>query len=230
MSRWFRHYAGMMRDEKFVRIAIRLKQPIERVLWVWGAILESAAEIDEQGRFDIDAEEISHFLRVKVSQISAIIAALTDAGRIDEGVVCKWGTRQFSSDSSKTRVAAYRQRKRFGNVTGNDDVTLQKRDGNAPETETETETYNPPTPLGDGKEYAFSGHVIRLNSKDLEKLRKTYNAILDIEAELSSIDAWWTSQPMDRRARWFHSTAGMLNKRHQEAKKSSVGPQPMIGL
>ena len=49
MSRWFRHYAGMMRDDKLVRIAIKTKQPIERVLWIWGAILESAAEIDDNG-------------------------------------------------------------------------------------------------------------------------------------------------------------------------------------
>ena len=31
MSRWFRHYAGMMRDDKPVRIAIKTKQPIERI-------------------------------------------------------------------------------------------------------------------------------------------------------------------------------------------------------
>ena len=43
MSRWFRHYAGMMRDDKLVRAAIKSKQSIERVLWIWGAVLESAA-------------------------------------------------------------------------------------------------------------------------------------------------------------------------------------------
>jgi hypothetical protein len=36
MSRWFRHYAGMMRDDKLVRVAIRSGQTIERVVWVYG--------------------------------------------------------------------------------------------------------------------------------------------------------------------------------------------------
>jgi hypothetical protein len=50
VSRWFRHYAGMMRDDKLVRVAIRSGQAIERVCWIWGAILESAAEIDNGGK------------------------------------------------------------------------------------------------------------------------------------------------------------------------------------
>jgi hypothetical protein len=63
MSRWFRHYAGMMRDDKLVRVAIRSKQTIERVVWVYGAILESAAELDDEGRYDLAADEAAYFLR-----------------------------------------------------------------------------------------------------------------------------------------------------------------------
>jgi hypothetical protein len=61
--------------------------------------------------------------------------------------VVAWGKRQFSSDRSKERVAAFRERKRSDDVRSDDseplrngDVTLQKRYRNAPETETETET------------------------------------------------------------------------------------------
>lgn len=39
MSRWFRHYAGMMRDDKLVGAAIRAKQPVERVVWVWADVV-----------------------------------------------------------------------------------------------------------------------------------------------------------------------------------------------
>jgi hypothetical protein len=163
MSRWFRHYAGMMRDDKLVRVAIRSKQTIERVAWVWGAILESAAEIDDEGRYDVDAEEAAYFLRADVGDLEAILSALADAGRVADNCVVKWSNRQFQSDRSRDRVAAHRERKRSemggGNDlknTGNDDVTLQSRHGNAPDTETELETEEaPPKPprkrRGEGK-------------------------------------------------------------------------------
>jgi len=147
MSRWFRHYAGMMRDDKLVRVSIKSKQTIERVLWVWGAILESAAEIDDGGRYDLDAAEIAYFLRAEETDIRNILDAFESMGRISAGSVVKWGVRQFQSDRSRERVAAHRERKRAGGDNGNAqsgqgnaDVTLPERHGNAPETETETET------------------------------------------------------------------------------------------
>jgi hypothetical protein len=140
MSRWFRHYAGMMRDDKLVSVSIKSKQSVERVVWVWGAILESAAELDDEGSFEVDAAEISRFLRCKESAINSIIEALAHADRIAEGKVSKWLTRQYKSDKSNGRVAAYRARKRNGSNNGETlHVTLPERDGNAPETETETE-------------------------------------------------------------------------------------------
>lgn len=146
MSRWFRHYAGMMRDDKLVRVAIRSKQTIERVVWIWGAVLESAAEIDDNGRFDVDAAEIAYFLRADEDDVGAVLSALAASGHVDADHVVKWGDRQFQSDKSNARVASYRERKRAekrrsNGVEGecNADVTLHGRDGNAPETETETE-------------------------------------------------------------------------------------------
>ena len=146
MSRWFRHYAGMMRDDKLVRASIRSRQSIERVVWIWGAILESAAEIDDEGRYDVDAAEIAYFLRAEEADIQAVFDALHDAGRVSGGCVAKWSNRQFSSDRSKERVAAHREKKRAekraDSVTpddGNGDVTLQERHCNSPETETELE-------------------------------------------------------------------------------------------
>lgn len=145
MSRWFRHYAGMMRDEKLVRVAIKSKQPVERVLWVWGAILESASEIDDNGSFDLDPAEVAYFLRTDESDVDAILDALTGAGRLADGCVVNWGDRQFSSDRSKERQAAYRERKRAqsrGTVVheGVADVTVTSRDAEVTLQETETET------------------------------------------------------------------------------------------
>lgn len=153
MSRWFRHYAGMMRDDKLVRVAIRSKQTIERVVWVWGAILESAAEIDDAGRYDFDAAEAAYFLRADEADIHAIENGLADAGRVAAGCVVKWGDRQFKSDRSAARQADYRERKR-AQVGGSDDqqkvndarVTSLSRHGDAPETESETELEKKETP------------------------------------------------------------------------------------
>jgi hypothetical protein len=147
MSRWFRHYAGMMRDDKLVRVALKVKQPIERVLWVWGAILESAAEINEDGRFDLDPAEAAYFLRSSEDDINTITAGLEALGRVASGCVVKWGDRQYQSDRSSERVRAHRERKRAGDadrcVVGplrNADETAVKRFRNAPETDTETDT------------------------------------------------------------------------------------------
>lgn len=146
MSRWFRHYAGMMRDDKLVRVAIKSKQSVERVVWIYGAVLESAAEIDEDGRYDLDSAEVAYFLRADESDVDAVLVALGDAGRLAEGRVVKWSNRQFSSDRSKDRVAAHRERKRREGSdsdgqgeAGNGVVTLPIRRCNAPETELETE-------------------------------------------------------------------------------------------
>ena len=103
MSRWFRHYAGMVRDDKMVRAALKAKQSIERTIWVWGAVLESAAEIDSEGRYEVDAAEIAHFLRCKPAHIEAILDALKDLGRIDGERVSTWSKRQFKSDRSNDR-------------------------------------------------------------------------------------------------------------------------------
>lgn len=137
MSRWFRHYVGMMRDEKLVSAAIRSKQPVERVVWVWGALLESASEVNDGGRFDFDAGEAAYFLRVDEGDIQNILSALVSLGRISECFVVRWSDRQFESDQSKDRQKRYRDRQkasRDGGVTSRDgEVTAQ-------ETDTETDT------------------------------------------------------------------------------------------
>jgi hypothetical protein len=146
MSRWFRHYAGMCRDEKLVSVAIKSKQPIERVVWVYGAILESAAEIDDNGRYQLDAAEVAYFLRADEADILAIEGELCSAERTNNFYVVAWSKRQFASDRSKQRVATYRERKRSAGsqaysieASRKDEVTLQKRHCNSPEAETETE-------------------------------------------------------------------------------------------
>lgn len=114
MSRWFRHYAGMMRDEKLVRVAVKAKQPVERVVWIWGAILESAEEINDAGRFEFDAGEAAYFLRCDEADLVCVVECLENLGRISGGVVTRWSERQFDSDSAKERQRRYRERRKAG--------------------------------------------------------------------------------------------------------------------
>lgn len=150
MSRWFRHYAGMMRDEKLVAIAVKSKQPVERVLWVWGAILESATEINDNGRYELDAAEVAYFLRADEADICAVLAGLESAARLADHRVVRWCDRQFSSDKSKDRQAAYRERQRQKGSHGHDqagvsDGDITSRDGEvtAQDTDTDTELLEP---------------------------------------------------------------------------------------
>lgn len=103
MSRWFRHYAGMMRDEKLVAAAVRSRQPVERVVWVWGAILESASEIEDAGRYEIDPAEVAAFLGADARDILAIQDALRVIRYVDEGAVV-WS--KFAGGEDRNRPAS----------------------------------------------------------------------------------------------------------------------------
>lgn len=118
MSRWFRHYAGMARDDKLVRAALRSKQPVERVVWVWCAVLESAAERDAGGTFEFDVAEAAYFLHADEADIARIISALEDTGRIGGGVVSAWDRRQFKADSSAERVKRHRDKRIAAGLPG----------------------------------------------------------------------------------------------------------------
>jgi hypothetical protein len=148
MSRWFRHYAGMMRDEKLVTAAVRSKQSVERVLWVYGAILESAAEIDDGGRYEFDCGEAAYFLRCDESDVASIVAALETSGRLSAGVVARWRDRQYESDTSTDRVRRHRAKRSGADIPegngdnhgGNASETLHERSVTPPETEADTDT------------------------------------------------------------------------------------------
>jgi hypothetical protein len=143
MNRWFRHYAGMMRDEKLVSVAVQAMQSIERVVWVWGAILESAAELNEGGRYEFDVAPAAYFLRCEEEALASVIKGLEEAGRIAGQVVCRWGERQYESDSSKDRQRRYRDRLAASRdaKTLRSDGRVTSRDGvvTAQDTDTDTE-------------------------------------------------------------------------------------------
>ncbi len=222
MTRWFRHYAGMMRDEKLVSAAIRSKQPVERVVWVWGALLESASEVNDGGRFDFDAGEAAYFLRVGEDDIQNILSALVSLGRISDCAVVRWSDRQFESDQSKERQKRYRDRlkaSRDGGVTSRDaTVTAQytetdtdpSEDASAPEANPDFERFWDAYPNKTGRpsaEKAFSQAIKRASLGEIMAGVATYAAKTDDRQWCSPVrwlsDDRWKDQPAkppDKRA------------------------------
>ena len=114
-------------------------------------VMESAAEINDNGLFEFDAAEAAYFLRADESDIGGILASLEEMGRVHERRVVKWGDRQFQSDTAAERQKRYRERRKEQgdglHVTGSD-VTRPSRDGvvtpQDTETEADTEITRPP--------------------------------------------------------------------------------------
>lgn len=213
MSRWFRHYAGMMRDEKLVRAALHSKQPVERVVWVWGAILESASEVNDAGRFDFDAGEAAYFLRVDESDIGDILSALGTLGRISDGAVVHWSDRQFESDTSRDRQKRYRERlksSRDGGVTSRDgDVTAQEaetetkvredtsslRSDVRPEPEKSAPASRSPTVISLP---ATQGQEVSITEADVSEWIQAFPAV-DVPQQLRAMRQWLIANERNRK-------------------------------
>ena len=232
MSRWFRHYAGMMRDDKLVRVAVRAKQPVERVVWVWGAILESAAEIDDAGRYELDAPEVAYFLRADEVDIRAIADGLAEAGHVDSNRVVKWGDRQYQSDTSKERQARYRERQRGKNAVSDgerkaSDVTPTSRDDAVTPQETETETkVEKEEPSGSSKKRGcrlpadFAPDIGFAISLGLTRSQAENEAIKFRE--------WWPAQPGQKGVKldWGLTWQTWCRKALERLPRGSPGRQP----
>lgn len=108
MSRWFRHYAGMARDDKLVRAALRSKQPVERVVWIWSVILESAAEIDDGGRFELDVDGCSQFLDASAGDVLSVVGALESIGYVRSGCVV-WQKFRAGEDRERADTHIWRR-------------------------------------------------------------------------------------------------------------------------
>lgn len=61
--------------------------------------------------------------------------------------------------------------------------------------------------------YAFGGRIIRLDQAALDRWRKTYHSIPDIEATLQSADDYYTENP-PRDGKWFFPVSRWLEKEH----------------
>lgn len=80
---------------------------------------------------------------------------------------------------------------------------------------------NAPTDL------AFVGKIIRLNAEQFERWRKAYHGILDMLAELTKADDYYSEHaPAD--GKWFFLVSKWLERAHKDALKPKVDPDAAI--
>lgn len=170
MSRWFRHYAGMMADPKFGGVARFCKRSRAEVLFVWGCLLETASEYDS-AVYSWDADAMAELLGIETEQAQAIHDGLVAKGLLEGGRIASWDKRQFKSDDSAERVRAHRQRQKTETKQQpNADVTARNGDVTPPETETDTDSETDTTTVAKapvvGRAKAPKGRASRLCPQD----------------------------------------------------------------
>ena len=122
---WFRAYTEMVDDEKLRLLAFE-----DRWHFVALLCLKGQGVLDETGPLLL--RKVAVKLGLDVRSVEEVARRLSEVGLIDEKTLqpIAWEARQFRSDSSAARVAAYRERKKQG----------AKRDGNVTVTAQDTDT------------------------------------------------------------------------------------------
>lgn len=90
MSRWYRAYAGTVKDDKLAEVSVIAGCSRSVSIAVWHAILESAAETDDGGRFDATATDIAAHLGESPWLVRDIFAAFREIGMVDLTTVPLW--------------------------------------------------------------------------------------------------------------------------------------------
>jgi hypothetical protein len=217
MSRWFRVYAELIDDPKFIKLGPDLRNAL---LMMW--CVASAND----GRLPA-IEDIAIKFRLSEVRTLKLLTELQHCGFIDDDgtgpAPHNWQGRQFLSDVSSNRVKQFRERRR--NVSST--VSETPPDTEQIQSRAETEKIAPDGASTNGKTYAFEHGVIRLTPKDFAKWEKAYSH-LDLAAELIAIEPWASQQ-----ANWFHAVPGALTKKNRDLKHradSARAGGPMLPL
>lgn len=114
---WFRWHHGSVTDPKFQLIARKSGHRLGDVIAVWAYILEAASAAQQRGVVDgVDCEAVDCLLGAEEGTTAAIMAAMTQRGLIEDGVIVSWQKRQpkreREDDHSTERSRAFRDRKR----------------------------------------------------------------------------------------------------------------------
>lgn len=164
-----------------------------------------------------DDDKLAKIARVGPREWARMKSTIRELFTVADGV---WTHSRIERELARVEAKSLKSKKaaqasverRFGERSADADAGVEPTDTdkNKERKKEETGGGRPPT------SYAFFGQTIRLTPQHLDRWRRTYHTIGDIEAELTTLDAWWEAQPSERRKHWFHPTAGMLNRKHQE--------------
>ena len=116
MSRWYRSHVGLVTYAKLGEAALIGECSRALVIAAWHAVLESCAETNDAGRFDMTPRRVAAILAEPVAVIEAVFAAFVSLDMIAAGCVRSWTRRQFESDSSTERSRKHRDAKRSGEL------------------------------------------------------------------------------------------------------------------
>ena len=111
MTRWYRAYVGTISDAKISEAVAMSGAKRSVVVAVWHSILESAAEDNLQGKFSTTARRVSATLQERIETVQRVFETLHETRMIENSVVLAWAKRQFTSDTSTTRVKKHRENK-----------------------------------------------------------------------------------------------------------------------
>jgi hypothetical protein len=139
MSRWYRAYAGTVKDDKLAEVAVIAGCSRSVAIAVWHALLESAAETDAGGRFETTPRRVAAALCEPAGMIEATFAAMAEIGMISGDAVSAWKTRQYESDKSTQRSRRHREAK-HSEMMRNGEAALQQRCATPPESEAESDS------------------------------------------------------------------------------------------
>jgi hypothetical protein len=221
---WFRLYGEFATDPKVQMLSEALQRRLVMLF-----CLECSNGIET---FHVTEREaaIAFALRVSEADIADTKAVFLAKGFINEDwTIRNWSTRQYESDSSTTRVRAWREKKKLEAQQAKQaqqSETSPKRSSNAPEqNRTDTEQIPPPS-----AHEAFDSRTKFAMTQEWEPNEQSFAAVLTMngldghvfeQAELLEFKSFWIATPDEYRtqAKWEHALAQHLKRglRHDQA-------------
>lgn len=238
MNRWYRRYVGTVSDPKLAEAALIAECSRSIVIATWDAILESAAETNDEGRFRLSPRNVAATLQEQVATVERVFAALHELELIENGSVSAWQKRQYQSDSSTQRSRKHRAAKNKSNeINARQHVqrcaTLHDRCATPPDTETDAEVDTALAVSTDaeresddaleGAPIAFAGEWIEIDRKQYDAIVADYGYLefprdlTQADKYLATLNANVTPQPaMAERIRRVRGHLAAKNAEHKQ--------------
>lgn len=198
---WFRMYAEFATDPKVQMLSEAYQRRLTMLLC-----------LRCNGHVTLQDKQVTFLLRISNDEWQQTKAIFIECGFINSAnEILNWDKRQFTSDSSKNRVASYRERKK---QECNNDVTLHDRYCNAIDTEqiqnrtdTDTETH---------KAGRVCKEIVKIGLTDVNPAHPTFTALL--EAGATDDEFIFAAQKAKQNGKGFAYAIGIVKKSREEAK------------